>query len=89
MAYSASEFIKLHQSASVQQALILQAVAWIMQFVGHGAFERRNPAFFDNLMQSFSIAPFFVFLELPFALGYRPTLQKNVRARMLRLEKRN
>ncbi|KAJ2352317.1 hypothetical protein IWW50_004455, partial [Coemansia erecta] len=54
-------------------------VAWVAQFVGHGVFERRAPALLDNLVQAFVMAPFFVFLELLFALGYRPALNRELR----------
>ena len=33
---------------------------------------------FDNLFQSFVLAPFFVFLEVLFKLGYRPALHRAI-----------
>ncbi|KAL5749199.1 hypothetical protein ACOSP7_023802 [Xanthoceras sorbifolium] len=33
------------------------------QFLGHGIFEKRAPAFLDNLVQAILMAPFFVLLE--------------------------
>lgn len=33
---------------------------------------------FDNLFQSFVLAPFFVFLEVLFHIGYRPQLRKQI-----------
>ncbi|KPM39960.1 hypothetical protein AK830_g6632 [Neonectria ditissima] len=59
-------------------ALALHVVCWIMQFVGHGAFEGRAPALLDNLVQALFLAPMFVWLELLFSLGYRPELQARV-----------
>ena len=56
----------------------IEIVAWIAQFVGHGAYEGRAPALLDNLVQAFVLAPFFVFMELLFMFGYRPELQKRV-----------
>ncbi|KAF1968991.1 DUF962-domain-containing protein [Bimuria novae-zelandiae CBS 107.79] len=53
-------------------------VSWIAQFVGHGKFEGRAPALLDNIAQAFLLAPFFVFFELLFAVGYRPELKKRV-----------
>eukprot|EP01099_Mayorella_cantabrigiensis_P007347 TRINITY_DN6510_c0_g1_i1.p1 TRINITY_DN6510_c0_g1~~TRINITY_DN6510_c0_g1_i1.p1 ORF type:complete len:129 (+),score=11.98 TRINITY_DN6510_c0_g1_i1:486-872(+) len=50
-------------------------VAWIAQFVGHGVFEGRAPALLDNIYQAFFLAPLFVWLEILFALGYRPELK--------------
>lgn len=52
--------------------------SWIMQFIGHGAFEKRAPALLDNLVQALVLAPFFVFMELLFIFGYRPELQKRI-----------
>ena len=53
-------------------------VSWIAQFVGHGAFEGRAPALLDNLFQALFLAPLFVWLELLFALGYRPELKSRL-----------
>jgi 2-hydroxy fatty acid dioxygenase len=59
-------------------AIGLHAASWIAQFVGHGKFEGRAPALLDNLFQAFFLAPLFVWLEILFALGYRPDLQSRV-----------
>lgn len=37
--------------------------AWLVQFLGHGVFEKRRPAFTDNLTQVFS-APFFIVMSV-------------------------
>ena len=52
--------------------------SWIAQFAGHGVFEGRAPALLDNIFQAFFLAPLFVWLELLFALGYRPGLKNRV-----------
>lgn len=49
--------------------------SWLAQFVGHGVFEGRAPALLDNLIQAIFLAPFFVWLEVLFAFGYRPELK--------------
>ena len=59
-------------------ALGLHVACWIAQFVGHGAFEGRAPALFDNLVQAFFLAPFFVWMEILFFLGYRPELKSRI-----------
>ena len=51
---------------------------WVLQFVGHGVFEKRAPALFDNLVQAFFLAPFFVWMETLFFFGYRPELHARV-----------
>ena len=53
-------------------------LSWIAQFIGHGAFEGRAPALLDNLVQALVLAPFFVWMELLFMLGYRPELRARV-----------
>ena len=45
------------------------------QFAGHGIFEGRAPALLDNLVQALFLAPFFVWMEILFYLGYRPELK--------------
>ncbi|KAI1618392.1 hypothetical protein EDD36DRAFT_30674 [Exophiala viscosa] len=52
--------------------------SWIAQFLGHGMFEGRAPALLDNIFQAFFLAPLFVWLEMLFALGYRPELKSRV-----------
>lgn len=52
--------------------------SWLAQFVGHGKFEGRAPALLDNLFQAFFLAPLFVWLEILFALGYRPELKQRL-----------
>lgn len=42
----------------------LFALSWIMQFVGHWAFEGNRPALLDSMHQSFLMAPMFSFFEL-------------------------
>lgn len=58
--------------------IAVEIVSWIAQFIGHGVFEGRAPALFDNLVQAFVLAPFFVFMEFLFKFGYRPELQRRV-----------
>lgn len=63
---------------TLQICLGIHIVSWILQFIGHGAFEGRAPALLDNLIQAIFLAPMFVWLELLFKLGYRPELQARV-----------
>ena len=50
--------------------LIQHIVSWISQFIGHGVFEKRNPALVDNLLLTL-VAPAFVVLEILFKFGYK------------------
>jgi uncharacterized membrane protein YGL010W len=56
----------------------VHVVCWIAQFIGHGKFEGRAPALLDNLVQALFLAPFFVWFEILFSLGYRPELKRRV-----------
>jgi len=56
-------------------AIAVQVVTWVAQFIGHGMFEGRAPALLDNLVQALVLAPFFVWMAMLFALGYRPELK--------------
>lgn len=56
-------------------ALGVHICSWLAQFVGHGKFEGRAPALLDNLVQALFLAPFFVWFEILFFLGYRPELK--------------
>ena len=56
-------------------AIGVHIVSWLAQFVGHGVYEGRAPALLDNLVQAIFLAPFFVWLEVLFAFGYRPDLK--------------
>lgn len=71
-------------------AIAVEVISWVAQFVGHGVFEGRAPALLDNLVQALVLAPFFVFMELMFMLGYRPELrarvEKNVEKELARLK---
>ena len=59
-------------------AVGLHVISWLAQFVGHGLFEGRKPALLDNLVQAFFLAPFFVWMEILFFLGYRPELKRRL-----------
>jgi uncharacterized membrane protein YGL010W len=59
--------------SSIQVLALVHIVAWIAQFIGHGAFEKRKPALMDNIVLTAN-APYFVNLELAyFTFGYGKT----------------
>jgi len=76
MILSATAFAQ--RSDSVKIAAYLHVLSWIMQFVGHGFAEKRAPALLDNILGALVLAPFFVHVEILFALGYNKTLHKKV-----------
>jgi uncharacterized membrane protein YGL010W len=68
--------------APLAWAAAVQVVSWAAQIVvGHAWLEKRRPALLDSFFQSLALAPFFVFYELLFLLGYRPALRAEVAAR--------
>ncbi|KAJ2745202.1 hypothetical protein GGI20_002341 [Coemansia sp. BCRC 34301] len=75
-----SQKVVLEAPSGIQFVLALFVFAWVAQFIGHGVFEKRAPALLDNLVQALVMAPFFVFLELLFACGYRPDLHRALRS---------
>jgi uncharacterized membrane protein YGL010W len=58
----------------------LFVVGWIIQFVGHAAYEHRKPAFVDDLI-GLVIGPLFVLVEALFAFGWRPALRGAIEAK--------
>jgi len=49
---------------------------WIIQFIGHGVFEKRAPALINSWDQAFITAPLFVLLEIMFLFGYKKEFYK-------------
>ncbi|PNW75025.1 hypothetical protein CHLRE_12g499650v5 [Chlamydomonas reinhardtii] len=66
-----------------QWALGVHVFSWYMQIhPGHAVCEKRKPALLDSLAQAFALAPLFVWYELLFLLGYRPTLRHELQAQV-------
>ncbi|ORX94907.1 DUF962-domain-containing protein [Basidiobolus meristosporus CBS 931.73] len=61
-----------------QWALIIHLTCWGLQLFTHRFFEKQPLNFRDNLIHVLLFSPFFVFLEILFALGYRPALQQRM-----------
>lgn len=64
----------------------LFVLGWVMQLVGH-AWERRKPAFFDDVV-GLLMGPLFVVAELGFVLGWRREVAQAVQARSGPLRRR-
>lgn len=63
---------------SFTKELSLFVLGWVFQFIGHGVFEKKKPALFDNLVQSLVLAPYFILFELLFKLGLMPELKNQL-----------
>lgn len=59
----------------------LFVASWIVQFIGHGVWEKRRPALVDNVFQVF-VAPMFIISETAFAMGFRKELEAEVEQKM-------
>ncbi|KAL6763262.1 hypothetical protein V8C86DRAFT_2497687 [Haematococcus lacustris] len=72
-------------------AIPIHVFSWVMQiWPGHIILEKARPALVDNLVQAFALAPFFVWFELLFFLGYRPDLYQQLEVRVqAAIEERN
>ena len=57
----------------------LFVVGWVLQFVGHMAYEHRKPAFVDDVI-GLLIGPLFVLAEALFGFGWRPALRDAIEA---------
>jgi 2-hydroxy fatty acid dioxygenase len=72
-------------------AHVLSVTCWVAQIAGHFVFEGRSPAFLDNLLQAFTQAPFFVWMEGCWAVSgmlgmgwWRARLRKSLEAETIK-----
>ncbi|RFU48625.1 DUF962 domain-containing protein [Paraburkholderia sp. DHOC27] len=56
-------------------------IGWVLQFIGHIAYEHRKPAFVDDLA-GLLIGPLFVLAEALFGFGWRPALREAIEAQV-------
>ena len=61
---------KNYSNEYFQVMLTIHIFSWIFQFIGHGIFEKRAPALFDNILLIFN-APFFVTAEILKDYGWK------------------
>lgn len=78
MVLSAQKLTATYGSSANYYGVAVHILSWIMQFVGHGVYEGRKPALLDNIFQAFYLAPFFVFLEVLFSLGWNKKLEHHL-----------
>ncbi|GAA5898378.1 hypothetical protein JCM8208_006963 [Rhodotorula glutinis] len=81
MGHYSNVLYSTRHDAAMKYAAVAHIASWLAQFLGHGVFEGRAPALLDSLLQSVVLAVFFVWLEVLFALGYRPALFRRLQAR--------
>jgi uncharacterized membrane protein YGL010W len=83
MQYFALQVATLPQTEWLTYGLGAFILGWIIQAVGH-VFEKRRPAFTDNLMQLL-IGPLFLMFEVFTALKLKPELRQAVMQHALKL----
>lgn len=75
---------------NVAVSAAVHVFAWAAQIFAHKFFEHRAPAFTEDPLQAIHAAVFFVWLEVLYALGYRPKerdeLNALVRQRMAKMD---
>ncbi|CAD2216567.1 hypothetical protein AGDE_01646 [Angomonas deanei] len=62
----------------VPLAIGVHLFGWAVQIFGHAFLERRKPAFMEDPFQAIHSAVFFVWLEVLYMLGYRPSEKKKL-----------
>ncbi len=65
--YIRSVTFNLDCISDINIIIIIHIFSWIIQFIGHGVFERRKPALMDNFLLTLN-APIFVNIEIAFFL---------------------
>jgi len=81
MCAGASEITaRMSTGATLGLALVVFAVGWALQFLGH-KYEGVKPAFFDDAKQLL-IGPLFVCAEAFFILGAKPQLRRYIEERV-------
>jgi uncharacterized membrane protein YGL010W len=78
---SALQLIAYDATVALAAGGAVFVLGWVVQFIGHGVWEKRRPALMDNLFQVF-VAPIFLVAETAFALGLRKGLHDEVRQKM-------
>ncbi|OQS03652.1 hypothetical protein THRCLA_21110 [Thraustotheca clavata] len=73
------DYVALNGETPWKLLAMIHVTAWILQFIGHGVFERRAPALLDSLDQAIITAPLFVVLEVLLPLGYRKEMHTRVK----------
>jgi len=76
--YVSDTIAQLPWASSILWFMLLFVGGWIFQLIGHSVFEKRKPAFVDNLIQLL-IGPLFLVAEVVFFLGLRKQLQEDMK----------
>lgn len=77
---AAGQWLAAHSTITwLASGIGLFVVGWVLQFIGHIAYEHRKPAFVDDVI-GLLIGPLFVLAEALFSFGWRPALREAIEA---------
>lgn len=78
------QLFEAHTEVIWKYALAIHIFCWVCQIVAHQVFEKRSPAFLDNIIGAVFMAPLFVLLEIFFPLGYKHSLHREVEKKVVK-----
>ena len=76
--YAAYQVAMMDYQVGLIVLAVCQIGGWGSQIFAHAVFEKRRPAFLDNLFQAFVSAPLFVVADVLFMLGIRKSLKEKI-----------
>ena len=62
--HSFNKYSSLNKNDSRNLAIKVFSLGWILQFIGHGVFEKKAPALLNGFTKSITIGPYFAYKHL-------------------------
>jgi 2-hydroxy fatty acid dioxygenase len=67
------------KTLSLTGNILLHIFSWAVQILSHKYIEKNSPALITGFWDSFTIAPFFVWMEIWWFFGYNKVIHKKIR----------
>ena len=67
------------KTLSLTNSILLHIFSWVVQILSHKYIEKNSPALITGFWDSFTIAPFFVWMEIWWFFGYNKVIHKEIR----------
>ena len=67
------------KTLSLTNNILLHIFSWIVQILSHKYIEKNSPALITGFWDSFTIAPFFVWMEIWWFFGYNNVIHKQIK----------
>ena len=77
--YSSNLFTDSYGPLALKLAIGIHIFSWILQILSHKFIEGNQPALLSGILQSFTMAPFFVILEILFMFGKREDISNKIK----------